>query len=129
MKKGKIWGHYNIESDCLNYELSCNIDMDKGDEFYFPSLELKAIKSKEYPAVNESWDNDEYLMVVHDLLQKVENKEILSATEQYELQNIETFIPRDDFETVLLMLKKGISLGFFNEYFTNKEAVNSEMQR
>ena len=114
--KTELFACYAIEHN-EDYRLEANIDYNSDKRFYMPTLTFLNCKSPNYPDQNMSWDNDEYLLLLHSALTKYEDFGKFTTEERDVLKDLSDVVDnlREDFPIILEMLQKGIDLGMFDE--------------
>ena len=112
----ELYAGYTIWAD-IDYKLEANIDYNKNNSFYMPSLTFLKVKSKEYSDQEVCWDNDEYLLLLHSALRKYEDLEKFTDEEKECLKDLSDTIDnlREDFPVILELLEKGIEIGMFKD--------------
>ena len=120
--KTELFGNYCIHHN-EDYTLEANIDYNKNNRFYMPALTFLNCKDPNYPDRDMSWDNDEYLLLLHSAL--VKYRDFIKYTEEEieVLKDLSETINdnRNDFPIILEMLQKGIDLGMFDEILNKQK--------
>ena len=112
----ELYGSYAIWAD-IDYKLEANIDYNKNNSFYMPSLIFLRVKDIDCVDRDLSWDNDEYLLLLHSALRKYEDLEKFTTEERDALKDLSDTIGnlREDFPVILELLEKGIEIGMFKD--------------
>ena len=115
--KTELYAGYTIYTSNEEYKLEANIDYNDDNRFYMPCLTFLKQKDPHYPDQNLSWDNDEYLLLLHTALTKYEDLGKFTTEERDVLKDLSDDINglREDFSVILELLEKGIEVGMFNE--------------
>ena len=120
--KTELFAYYAIEHN-EDYRLTANINYNNNNKFYMPSLTFLNVKDIDCVNQDLSWDNDEYLLLLHSALTKYKDFGKFTIEESDVLKDLSETInhQREDFFIILEMLQKGIDIGMFNELLNKKK--------